>query len=509
VAHTQPDTTAPHAVELEAAVLGGMMIDAGAVRTVLGILRTEDFHKPEHRTIFRAIESLHDKGSTVDVQTVKAQLELSGALGKVGGTTGLIELADSVLSSASARDHALIIKEKSALRQVIDFGMRLTRACNNGVGDLNEVFSNAKKHLTAIEQRYTLSGERKAVAITMDKVDPKEIDWLWPGWLPKGKITLIEGDGSMGKSTLTLQIAAIVSRGWPFPDSLGRPGQPRPPAGVILMAGEDGLADTVRPRLDRAGADVSKVMAVTKIQDLFGKEPGEKRITLEDIAELEELIREKDVALLVVDPLQAYLGSRVDMNATNEVRPICDEFAAMLERTNCVGLIIRHFRKAEGSPSQRGGGSVDFYNVARGVINVGVDPDDEDPRNPSKYIMALAKHNITKRPESLLYTLSDGFKWAGVSEYTAHEIVRYEASKRVSGAFTGRSRTEEAKEIILEALGGVPLNSAHLKDILYKAGLNDATIDRAKKDLGVISKKIGGVWCMGRPADFEGWDRED
>ena len=224
--------------------------------------------------------------------------------------------------------------------------------------------------------------------------------WLWPGWLPRGKPVALDGDPGLGKSTLSDEFAAVIATEgyWPHGTRCEYPGA------VLLMSAEDGLADTVRPRLDAAGADVSLVHAIEGVP--IADETGEVSLrppTLADTVALEEAIIETDARLLVVDVIMAYLPSGTDSHRDQDIRRVMSRLAVIGDRTGCTILLLRHLNKAKGGDLlDRGGGSIGIVGAARAGLLVAPDPDDVDRR-----VLASVKSNLGPRPDSLAYRLVD------------------------------------------------------------------------------------------------------
>ena len=170
--------------------------------------------------------------------------------------------------------------------------------------------------------------------ISLSEIKTEEVKWLWYPYIPFGKVTIVQGDPGEGKTTFVLSVIAALTHGETLPEcETGLP-----PMNVIYQTAEDGLADTIKPRLEAVGADCSRVQTIDDSQSM---------LTLTD-QRLEEAIHSTDAGLLVLDPLQAYLGSGVDMHRANEIRPIMKKLSAVAERTGCAVVLIGHMNKASG-----------------------------------------------------------------------------------------------------------------------------------------------------------------
>lgn len=313
--------------------------------------------------------------------------------------------------------------------------------------------------------------------ITMSDVQPEHVRALWPGRLPLGKIVVLDGDPSVGKSTLTVDLAARVSTGADWPD--GAPGGQ--PAGVLLLSAEDGLADTIAPRLVAAHADTSVVFALTEISTLNA---AGRPITIppslpRDLPVVEEVIRNRAIKLVVVDVLMAYLSGGVDSHRDQDVRGVLHQIAALAERTGCTVLLIRHLNKSNAGPAMyRGGGSIGIIGAARAAYLVARDPDDEDRR-----ILATLKSNLFREAPSLAYRLVNDDEHGVARVEWEDAPVEHTAASLLRGPIDEDERTErdEAVDWLLAHLSTV--FEAPSKDIKKSAraeGISEATLKRAK-----------------------------
>ena len=164
----------------------------------------------------------------------------------------------------------------------------------------------------------------KTKIICIDDIQSREVDWLWYPYIPYGKVTIVQGDPGEGKTSFALALIALLTTGQPLPEQ-ERDGEP---VSVIYQTAEDGLADTIKPRLESYGADCKKVLVI---------DDTEVGLTLSD-KRLEEAVNETGAKLVVLDPIQAYLGRDVDMHRANEVRPVFKRLCAMAEKTGCAVL---------------------------------------------------------------------------------------------------------------------------------------------------------------------------
>ena len=213
----------------------------------------------------------------------------------------------------------------------------------------------------------------------MEEIHAETVKWLWYPYLPRGKLTIVQGDPGEGKTTFVLAVIAALTCGEVLPETE----QAQEPINVIYQTAEDGLADTIKPRLETAGADCSRVLVIDESQ---------RDLTLSD-KRLEQAVHQTGAQLIVLDPIQAYLGNDVDMHRANEVRPILKQVAKMAERTGCGVILIGHMNKTQGlKAGYRGLGSIDFRAAARSVLVVGRLKED-----PSIRIAAQDKNSLIER----------------------------------------------------------------------------------------------------------------
>lgn len=330
--------------------------------------------------------------------------------------------------------------------------------------------------------------------VPLADVTPEDIVWLWEPYIPQGKLTILEGDPGVGKTWLALTIAAVVSRGWPFPGEDGIPKAQREPANVLYLSAEDSLADTLRPRLDAADADVTRVFALTgwKCADPRTGKEETRTITLADLPVIEEALERVRPALFIVDPIQAYLGAGVDMHRANEVRPVLAGLAALADRYRCAVLCIRHLGKSpQDRAVYRGLGSIDFAAAARSILLVGQDPQDEGKR-----VLAQVKNSLAPLGTSLRFGFHDGrLLWCGASQVTAEALLAPPRSDEEKSAL------EEACEFLSEALSRGPRPADEVLKEARKLGISEITLRRAKACVGVKvyrrgepGKRSRGTW---------------
>ena len=307
--------------------------------------------------------------------------------------------------------------------------------------------------------------------ITMQDIAAEEIRWLWKPYIPFGKITIIQGDGGDGKTTFILAIAAAISKGILLPEST----EIITPSNVIYQTAEDGLADTIKPRLLSLDADCSRVLVIDE---------SDKGLTLSD-TRIEQAITHTGAKLFVLDPLQAYLGADVDMHRANEVRPVFKQLGAVAERTGCAVVIVGHLNKGGNKSQYRGLGSVDIFAAARSVLTLGRVKD-----KPTYRAFAHGKSNLAPEGSSIAFELNPetGFHWIGAYPISIDELLSGSAAASVDSVLS-RAVAFLESEILKTA---VPANE--LYSMAEEQGISARTLRNAKSSLDARSFKQDNKW---------------
>lgn len=311
--------------------------------------------------------------------------------------------------------------------------------------------------------------------IRMSDIQPEQVQWLWYPYIPLGKLTVIQGDPGEGKTTFVLAVIAALTKGEALPER-----EPLDPVNILYQTAEDGLADTIRPRLDALGADCSRVLVIDE---------SKRELSLSD-ERIRQAMEKTRAKLLVLDPLQAYLGAEVDMHRANEVRPILKRLGSVAEQMGCAVVLIRHLNKMQGQKSgHRGMGSVDFQAAARSVLLVGRTKED-----PQLRIVVPDKSSLAPEGESIAFALDpeQGFQWKGYCAYNAEELLGG-STKQV------QTKTMQAEETLRNLLDK-PAPAEEILRRITAAGISERTLMTAKKNLGVLSEKRGGQWFWRLPS---------
>ena len=315
--------------------------------------------------------------------------------------------------------------------------------------------------------------------INMEQVEIEKIDWLRYPFIPFGKVTIVQGDPGEGKTTMVLQIIAKLTKGEAVLPSdsdesdLEEKTMALEPVNVIYQTAEDGLGDTIKPRLLSAGADCSRVMVI---------DDNDQALTMMD-ARLEEAIIKTNARLVVLDPIQGVLGTAVDMHRVNEIRPLMKRVAVLAEKYHCAIILIGHMNKnSNGKSSYRGLGSIDFQAAARSVLIVGRIKDEPEIR-----VVCHVKSSLAPEGKSIAFRLDKdtGFEWIGEYDISADDLL--------SGDNRGQ-KIHAAKEFFKEILASGSVAQTKVAEEAESRRIKKKTLWNAKKELEIDSVNIGNQW---------------
>ena len=306
--------------------------------------------------------------------------------------------------------------------------------------------------------------------LCMEDVISTKTEWLWEPYIPLGKITIVQGDPGEGKTTLMLSIATVLSRGI-LPGTEER----KEPYNVIYLNAEDGYNDTIKPKLEAFGADCNYIHTLCE-------DDGDEPITLDD-DRLGHAILGLNAKLLVIDPLQAYLGAKVDMHRANEIRPVLRKLAAMANYTGCAIVLIGHMNKAQGMKSTyRGLGSIDIQAAARSVLVVA-----KDKSNPDVRVMAQIKNSLAPMGKTLGFKYDEKGRFSTIGEY------KCDIEDLLLGVGSGNKSTA-IEDMLKDELADGEKSYSHISAKAVEMGISISTLKNAKVKLDVKSKKVGNEW---------------
>ena len=310
----------------------------------------------------------------------------------------------------------------------------------------------------------------KLKLINMQDNEVEDIEWLIYPFIPYGKITIIQGDPGEGKTTLVLQIIARLTKGEAIINE-----KAKQPINVIYQTAEDGLGDTIKPRLLSADADCSKVLVI---------DDKDTPLTMRDVR-LEQAIVETKAKLVVLDPIQGFLGADVDMHRANKIRPVMKHIAELADKYKCAIILIGHMNKCSmGKSTYRGLGSIDFQAAARSVLIVGRIKDEPEIR-----VVCQTKSSLAPEAKSIAFRLSkeNGFEWIGEYDVTADDLL--------SGTAKGTK-----KQAAIDFLEEFVLNGAkpqtEIMKLAKEKGFSEKTVRNAKDELKIKSMRKNNQWYL-------------
>lgn len=305
------------------------------------------------------------------------------------------------------------------------------------------------------------------ILIRLSDVEPKAVDWLWEPYLPKGMLALLSGDPGCGKTFVSLAIGADLSNGL-TPCTH----KPCAPVNIVYLSLENSAQHVTRPRFDSLGGNCQRFLLLPEA------------ITLDDTSTLEQAIIEADAGLLIVDPIQSYLGADVDLHRSNETRPVLDGLVELAHRFDCCILLVRHLSKSSGGRAiHRGLGSIDITGAARTELMAG-----SAPSEPNRRAMVQIKSNLGPCGVSLGYKIDDnGFAWTGESDLTTSDLLSADSSSKK------QSEVARAVGYLKIALSAGPKLQ---KELVAQSGFEEWTLQRASRKLSIRKGRMGqgGPW---------------
>ncbi|MFM0058696.1 AAA family ATPase [Paraburkholderia phytofirmans] len=479
--------TAVFSAEAEQSVLGCLLLDNGSLVRVSNLIREEHFYRADHRLIFQHIAKLITSGDPADVITVLEALQASGGVVKAGGLAYLNALVQNTPSAANVLRYAEIVVERARRRELLSTAESIRSTALNPNGATAAVLIEQAR--TALD-RIRVEGadapdtrKRTRASVILSRasdIAPEAIYWLWQNWVPAGKLSILAGQPGCGKTTIALSIAATVSRGGDWPDGT-KCAEPR---NVLIWTGEDGLADTLVPRLHAAGADCTRIWFVESVEGEDGKllpfDPSR------DVPILSEKIQEMGGAgLLIVDPIISVVNGdgHKSIDVRKSLQPLLDLGAAH----DCAIFGITHFSKGSkaSAPIDRILGSQAFGAAARMILIAGKD------ESSDRRILAKSKCNIAVESGAFEYTIEvvdgDGIPssrvaWGEPVEGSARDILREIEADDVDGeddAQVRASKFERVRCMLYEWLRPF-MSTKEMKAAAAAEGISWRTVERAK-----------------------------
>ncbi len=299
--------------------------------------------------------------------------------------------------------------------------------------------------------------------ISMEDIVATEVEWLWYPYIPFGKITIVQGDPGEGKTTAILRIAALLSKG----DELPCDDTDREPINIIYQTTEDGLSDTIKPRLIEARADCSRIKVIDETD--YALNMLDERV--------EKALIETGAKLVIFDPIQAYIGADVNMNSANEIRAVTKRLSVVAEKYGCAIILVGHMNKGGGKSSYRGLGSIDFQATVRSVLIVGRIKD-----TPQVRVIAQDKSSLAPEGGSVAFELDKeaGFRWLGEYEMSVDKLLC---------GISRENKSELSIKLLRDELAQEKQPQSLLLQKAQSMQISKRVLDEAKKSLNIKSIK--------------------
>lgn len=484
----------PHDLDAERAVLACVLLEPARLPDVRRELPLVDcFYDAAHRAIYCAMRKVADRGATIDVTLLAAELQNSGTAQAVAELWALVE---HVPHASNVDEYAQRVGDCAARRAAREAGVRLLQSAYTG-DPIGTAIGATAEALRCIVER--CNGDDAApVLVALADVEPRAVSWLWPGRIPLGRITLLVGRPGEGKSFVTIEAAARVSTGTPWPD-----GSDCPQGSVILISAEDDPADTIRPRLDAHYADVRRVHLLSAVRRVDGDGHYERMITLADVDAIEAaLMRLPDCKLIVVDPVGSFLGGGTDAHRDNAVRGVLAPIARLAEKHGAAVLVVAHRRKSTGTNADDLAlGSRAFTGIARAVWHL-----TRDSENKARRLLLPGKNNLAHEGDGLAFSIIGEparISWErDPVAMSADDALASESQSREQKPGPDAEALDAASGWLLSALGGGPRPAKDLIDEWKNGqGGSERTLNRAKQSLGVDAYRleIPGPWWWRLP----------
>lgn len=458
----------PHDPGAEAAVLGSLILDSDRVEQAKRIVSRHDFFLREHQAVWDTIVALASDGGAVDGLLVREHLECRNQLGAIGGPDYLRQILESVPSSASIEYYAKIVRDRAVRREIADAGKRSLDAAYDLTVDIGQALRESREDFDAIGE--PAGGAGLATRCAADIV-PKQVTWHLLNMIPNSAITLIQGDGGVGKSRLSHCLAAATSTGNAMAGTALRPR-----AGSVLIFSAEDTPEIIAANLEAEGADRARIHIISDIVSLPG--------AIVDIKNW--LLDHADCRLIIFDTLPSYLGT-ANANSNSEVRAALTPLAALAAERDLVVLGINHLNKRQDlTHVHRGLGSTAFTALARSVWGVVLDQDDPELR-----LLGPVKANYSIRPMGMKYRIIDGRVQFEPDPWTGR------LDDKVTPRRELNSRVDLCADWLRDRLAGGSVLSTTIFEEADEKGWRKDLCYRAKEKLSIRASRTGfedGRW---------------
>lgn len=473
-----------YAPESQRAFLGAALVDNALLRGLRAPLSVPDFYGRVDQDIYSKMLELCEDGQSFDAVVLAEVLKPTGHFQNGDGEAYLEGLSDGVIPNADRQEwHAKRIIEQARLR-------RLNLLCENFQRESRGLTANPARLIEEFAQQFALieAGRDPIVQswrpeiLTLAQVEAKAVPWLWQPYLPLGMLAMLSGDPGAGKTYIALAMAAALTVG-----RLPYNGEPCSAVNVLYLSVENSPEHVLRPRFDLLGGDARRFHILRGSVTGEGKRAARGYVKLSDIQLLGDSIKKTTARMVIVDPIQSYLGAEVDAHRSNETRPVLDGLVRLAEEHQACVLLVRHFAKSPtGRAIHRGLGSIDLTGAVRTELHAGSVDDNR--------AMVQAKSNLGQLGESLGYVIEgDGsFRWTGKSDLTAVDLQVAESTREE------RSDIDEACDYLEQTLAAGPRKVKELED---GTDVHRRTLQRAAQKLGVKRTRDGerGPWAWELP----------
>jgi len=485
-------------------VLARLVLEPNLLEESFGDLTLSDFGGKVHQSLFRTLLKFAEERKPCDATAIA---DAWGAEKEVGDPIAyicaLLDTAGMDLTK-NIRLRVERLHHLAHLRRLRFVGETLQRHAESPQTDPHALIEKLQIAAEALRSGYDVNGQllpyaprnlaRRPDLLTLASVEALPVPWLWRPYLTYGMLNMLSGDPGAGKTYLALAFAAALTVG-----KIPYTGEPVAPHNVVYLSTENSPEFVLRARFDALGGDANRFHILQGAVTGDGPKQRRESVRLSDIPLLDEAVKQTKARLLVVDPIQSYLGGEVDMHRSNETRPVLDGLATLAQKHKVCILILRHFAKATtGSAINRGLGSIDLTGAARSELHAGF--------RDQQRAMVHAKTNVGEIGKSLGYDIKkDGsaaglFLWTGETSITANDLA-------ANGmAVEDRDAINEATESLSEMLRGGPKLASDIMSEMREIGISNSTLRRAKMKLGVKSRKRSGARDGHFEWVLEGWE---
>ena len=455
------------------ACLASAMLNNSMMRGVLADLSTDDFIG-DYRTIFGLMLKCNEDGLPFDPVLIADKLsEWNGSPQRWFPLVSDM-IVGAVEDTGIIKQHVRTLKRSSVRSRLRSHLVALDQSLSSGA-EPDDLLARMIRFVES-ERMGLQSGEVRPELLRLSSINSRAVSWLWDPYIALGMLAMLSGDPGAGKSFVALAIAAALTRG-----KVPRTLDPVEPCNVLYLSVENSPEHVLRPRFDALGGDPDRFDILKGIIRGDGTKAIRESLTLAHIGLLEQALTLTSARLVVVDPLQSYLGAAMDMYRANETRPVMDNLARLAERHSCAILLIRHLAKTQtGHAIHRGLGSIDLSGAVRTELIAGKTPEGER-------LLGQVKSNLGAYGKSLSYEITNKgeFFWRGESDLEPSDILAPETGSE------DRSAMGEAIEFLKQELANGSRPSKDVKQSAESLGLCWKTVRRAMERAGVESVKRG------------------